>query len=63
MIDLYSIVLGIVWFIVILLLSPFIFEFLGLSGVSGVEGFVAKTIPFVMLWMALTYGTRRVTGA
>lgn len=55
-ISIPSIAISATLFIMVLLVSPFMFEVLGVSDISGVEGFFARLIPFVMLWTALRMG-------
>jgi hypothetical protein len=55
--------LTIIWsgvmFVMALLISPFMFEVLTISNLSGVEGFFARLIPFFVLWYSLIAGSRK----
>lgn len=48
-----------VMFIIAILLSPFMFELLSVSNLTGVEGFFARIIPFFVLWYSLGAGARK----
>lgn len=54
-----EIIFSALMFIIAVLLSPFLFELLRVTELSGVEGFFARIIPFFILWYSLIAGSRR----
>lgn len=55
-VTLQSVAISGTMLVVVILVSPFMFELFNLTALTGVEGFFAKLVPFVMLWTALRAG-------